>query len=368
MAQWCCSLCRMVFVCKFGAVELTYGEERCMKKVIFLLLIGLISMLSGCQFGFGNAPKDHAARIAYDIDSAFIFRWNDEEQDQTEKLHRIYDFSDLFSDQIYRKMGDLSDAYDKICNYLKSGMEFYQLLEVTNDADMIEATYEVTTYNKKKIYLFFAADIGDSTHKRGLQHMQMADNLNQLSKDRTDKCLIAINGENLLPQHIEHTPSIRQDDVTYKNQVSYARGDADALAQEVGELFIKHVRAGEQGKIKKMFSGSVWRYDKELDQQIAQLTEMFSDQQIYSFKIQSNTRESSTSSGSIKDGKNGAIHTSGHGFSRIGFDIKMKTDQGEKEIALEVFSHYEPNPTRIGIWNIRIYNEKTNEWNALAGL
>lgn len=335
-----------------------------MKKILLLLFFA-VSFLTGCEYMDESSGEYQAARIMCDIDGAInLHRRTDEGE-----IHQsLYDFSDLFSEEAYQKMGDLTGPYEAIRSYFGSWLESFDLLEADRAGDTVKGTYKITTGQKKESYLYFVANAGDSMQKRGLQVIQIADARETLSKDRACGYGIVLNGESLSTHSFENPPSFRKENPVYENKVDFSAGDADALAKETGEQFMKYLRTGQAEEIKNMFSGSVWRYDKELDAQIGALIEYVSDFNVSSIQINSSSEEGATTSGSLKDSSGSTHRTRGHGSYRITVYIQLETESGEKELSFDLISEYEPNPAREGIWKVSLFDENREEWVDLAGL
>lgn len=330
-----------------------------MYKRIFcsLLLAAAVVTLCSCSLFADESDETYqAARIMCDIDEAINLHVM---ADEDELRHSFYDFSDVFSDEAYESMGDLTDTYETVRAYFGKGLEKFDLQEAVSEGELLKATYKVVNEDKTA-YLYFVADISDSPHKRGVRFLHIADDM-KTALEGEKEYGIFLNGSDIAPKSGETSVQIRREPVGYEGEVDYSGGSADGLAEKVAEEFVNCLREKNSDRLRNMFSGSVWRYDENLEDETKALIEEYVDVSIKSHKISMGAQSGSTSYSSIQDSDGTTISTLGHGAYRISFTVEMQTSQGVREAKLQLVSEYEPNPNRVGIANV-------SDGNASVGL
>lgn len=312
-----------------------------------LFFIIAVFVLCGCELLADESDEAYqAARIMCDIDSAINLHT---EASEDELKQSLYDFSDIFSDEAYRDMGDLTDTYTQICSYFGTWLETFDLQKAVTEGNTLKVLYKIECADKSAHYIYFIADISDSFHKKGVRFLHIADNMETAEKGAEAEYGIYLNGTDICLHDGQTAVQFREEPVVYKHKKDYGGGDANALAKEVADEFVNCLRQKDADKIKNMFSGSVWRYDTQLESEIETFMEAYADLSIESYEVSQGSESGSTSYGSLPDSEGGRDSTHGHGAYSISLTIEMETNQGEREIDLQVVSEYEPNPGRVGV-------------------
>ncbi len=329
-----------------------------MKKIVYaLLLITITCQLTGCDWQSRKETKEYkATQIMCDIDNSINM---DEEADEEELRMSLYAFSDLFSNNAYKKLGDLTESYAAIRQFIGKFFEAFDQQTVTREMDILKATYRYTTHEGKEGYIYYVANMGTGDDTRGLQYLHVADSMEIIEAKEEQEYGIFVNGEDVVPYQGCEEIQYRSDDTSYEYAVDFGAGDSGELAKEVADGLIQCIKENNHERMKKMFSNSIWRYDMKLDEEIHDFFEEFEGVEIQSYQAKANSERSSTSTSYLKDSEGSTNPTGGHGMCWIGITIQMKTNVGEKELQLQVYSEYEPNPARIGI--SQVYEQKNEE-------
>lgn len=326
-----------------------------------LALVLMIPILCSCTLPWGKYDKEHqAAQIMYDIKSS-LYLYAIGSEDEQKIQQSIYDFSDLFSDEAYSVMGDLTDTYMQIRSYFSSWLKAFDLQKAEEKGNTLRAVYKIEN-DRGSSYLYFVADVSDSFHKKGVRFMHIADDMETVEKEEKKEYGIYLNGIDIAPHEVEATIPFRERPVTYQHKKDYAGGDSEGLAKEVADEFMSYLQQGDAVKIRDMFSGSVWRYDLQLENEIDTFLEDYKNLDIESYTVSAGAESGSTSYGSIKNAEGQSFGTHGHGAYRVSFTIAMQTEQGERELDLQVVSEYEPNPCRVGLMSVSDERASVGIW------
>lgn len=314
-----------------------------MKKVFSISVLLLTAFLfSACSL-LTPDNEEEANRIMTDIQAAF----NSDDFDTC-----MYDFFDLFSDDAYKKFGDLDDTYAEIDGYLGGRVEKIDLIEADLNENKLIAEYQFQS-DGKDIYIHFIADVSDSLHKRGIQYLNMADDLEAIHKLEDSGYGIFLNGKDILSYKNADNIVLKENAVDYLEQYNYTTGNEKRLAEKVADELVNNLKNKDSVKLKEMFSNAVWKYDSDLEEQINEFMERYSDLEIVSYEVSVVTSGGSTSSSYLIDSKGTNHPTIGHGNAHMNGDIILNTKGGgEYNIEFKIIMEYEPNPGRIGIWNL----------------
>ncbi|MCH5252026.1 MAG: DUF5104 domain-containing protein [Lachnospiraceae bacterium] len=323
-----------------------------MKKVYLAVIIVFVVLLStGCNIPFLKAtPEEQAYKIMCDIQNCDLDMDEEEVADKAgTQEDSMYDFYDLFSDDAYQKFGNLHDAYEKLHRYFDNSIEKFDLLEHETDGESIKAKYRFFC-GDKPVYIYFIANTGDSIHKRGINYMHIADNKETIEDTGETGYGIYLNGDSLVSDDASVDIQLKDFYMSYDHDVSFDGGDEDKLLKEVAETLVENLKNKDGDRIKHMFSGSVWKYDSKLEEEIGELVESYRDVEILSYEVNGADSGGATSVSYLLDSKGTNHVTSGHGNYYVSGSIEMKTNQGEQEIDLYIISEYEPNSGRVGLW------------------
>lgn len=319
-----------------------------MKKFVYMLLLAVFScQLTGCDWESPKETKEYiATQLMCNIDNAINMNTMADEEEIRESM---YAFSDLFSNNVYKKLGDLTESYEAIRESVGGYLETFDRQTISRETDILKATYLYTTGEGKKGYIYFVANVGTGIHTRGLQYLHVADQLETIETCEEKDCGIFVNGKDVVPYQGCEEIQCRDGHTIYENVVDYGWGDADALAKEVANEFIQCLKEKDNEQMKNMFSNSIWRYDAKLDEEIREFMIAYDGVEIQNYEVDVDFEEGSTSTSYLKDSEGNSNTTDGHGEYGIDVTIYLQTNQGEKELCLHVESQYEPNVARVGI-------------------